>query len=189
MDVDRSLPHSDGSVRACADRGSTFLEIVISVALIGVTVGAILTAMQTLIISSSFSKTQASTEVVLGSAADRIAGWRYIPCPTPDGENSYLPAVQGAAGDARWPTSTVSITSIRYWIAPEGAPASDGHWADNNSLGGAQCNQSASLTTSATLQLIGIRVESPDGRYVRTIEVVKHNVHPQRVYLEEESTP
>lgn len=187
------------------DPGNSFLEIVISVALIGIAVVTILLGMRTLIIASTFSDTQAKTEAVLGSAADRLAGWRYIPCPAADGQDSYLPVVQGASGDAQsgsgsegddsisdddivlddgfslpeaWPTSVVQITDIRFWQIPEGGSPTDGTWST-------ECNEGASLTTAATLQLITIRVEAPDGRYSRQMQVVKNNVVPRNVFAPE----
>jgi hypothetical protein len=194
---------TDGMRRGGDDRdaGHSFLEIVISVALIGIAVGSIIAGLHTLVIVSSFSDTQAKTEAVLGSAADRLAGWRYIPCPTPDGQDSYLPAVQGASGDAQsgagsdgsgaggnddvsvddgfslpaaWPTSAVQIIDIKYWQIPEGGAPINGSWTH-------VCNEGASLSTAATLQLITIRVEAPDGRYARELQVVKNNVVPKDV--------
>lgn len=196
-----------GRIEAVDDRGNTLIEILIAVALTGIAVGTIIAGMRTLIMASALSDTQAKTEAVLGSAADRLAGWRYIPCPTADGQDSYLPVVQGASGDAQsgsgsegdgssggddvsvddgfslpeaWPTSAVQITEILYWQIPEGAPPTEGAWST-------VCNEGASLSTAATLQLVTIRVDAPDGRYSRQIQVVKNNIVPKDVLAPEET--
>lgn len=161
------------------DRGSTLIELVIAIALMGMVVAGVLGAMATSVSMSRMSDDQAKVEAVLGNAADRLTGYAYIPCPSGGqaGFGGYLPIVQAAAGAVGWPTSTVSISDIRYWSP--GASAATGTWVASNGLTGNECNEAASLTTSRTLQKVTITVSSPEG-LVRSLEVVKSNVFPRQ---------
>ena len=85
--------------------------------------------------------------------------------------------MQAAAGTVDWPTSTVSITDLRFWSP---SSSSQGQWVTENNLTLGECNESASLTTSRTLQRITVTVTSPSG-YSRSLEVVKNNVFPKAV--------
>lgn len=161
--------------KATTDEGSSLVETVIAVSLMGLVVAGVLGAMWSSVRLSRFSDDQAKVEAVLGSAADRLANYAYIPCPTLTGNGGYLPIVQAAAGTVDWPTTTVTVVSLRYWTPTS---ASEGTWADTNGLSGSQCNESASLTTARTLQLITISVTSPSG-YSKQLEVVKNNVFPR----------
>lgn len=145
----------------------------------GMVVAGVLGAMATSVSMSRMSDDQAKVEAVLGSAADRLTGYAYIPCPSGGtaGFGGYLPIVQAAAGAVGWPTSTVSISDIRYWSP--GASVASGTWNASNGLSGSECNEAASLTTSRTLQKVTITVSSPEG-LVRSMEVVKTNVFPRQ---------
>jgi type II secretory pathway pseudopilin PulG len=151
--------------KATTDEGSSLVETVIAVSLMGLVVAGVLGAMWSSVRLSRFSDDQAKVEAVLGSAADRLANYAYIPCPTISGNGGYLPIVQ----------ATVTLVSLRYWSPTS---ASEGTWATTNGLSGTQCNESASLTTARTLQLITISVTSPSG-YSKQLEVVKNNVFPR----------
>lgn len=159
------------------DIGVGLVELVVAVALMGVVVAGILGAMWSSIRMSDVSDDQAKIEAALGSAADRLANYAYIPCPTIAGNAGYLPIVQAAAGTVDWPTSTVTITDLRFW---QPSSVSQGQWVTANNLTQGECNESASLTTSRTLQRITIKVTSPSG-YSKSLEVVKNNVFPKAV--------
>lgn len=163
--------------RARADAGASLIETVIAVSLMGLVVAGVLGAMWSSVRLSRFSDDQAKVEAVLGSAADRLANYAYIPCPTLAGNGGYLPIVQAAAGTVDWPPSTVTVVALRFWSP---TTASTGTWSSSNGLSGAQCNEAASLTTARTLQLVTISVTSPSG-YSKTLEVVKNNVFPKIV--------
>lgn len=159
------------------DEGSSLVETVIAVSLMGLVVAGVLGAMWSSVRLSRFSDDQAKVEAVLGSAADRLANYAYIPCPTLSGNGGYLPIVQAAAGTVDWPVSTVTLVSIRHWSP---SSPSQGTWVTTNGLTGSECNEAASLTTARTLQLITVSVTSPSG-YNKTLEVVKNNVFPRVV--------
>ena len=159
------------------DRGSSLIEVVIAVALMGIVVSGVLAAMWSAIRLSRFSDDQAKVEAVLGSAADRLANYAYIPCPTNNSNGGYLPIIQAAAGTVDWPTSSVALTGMYFWNPTS---ASSGTWITTNGLSGAECNETASLTTARTLQRITFMVTSPSG-YSKSLEVVKSNVFPRSI--------
>lgn len=157
------------------DDGSSLVETVIAVSLMGLVVAGVLGAMWSSVRLSRFSDDQAKVEAVLGSAADRLANYAYIPCPTLSGNGGYLPIVQAAAGSVDWDASTVTLTSVRFWSPTS---SSTGTWSATNGLTASECNEAASLTTARTLQLVTIEVTSPSG-YRKSLEVVKNNVFPR----------
>jgi len=159
------------------DRGSSLIEVVIAVALMGIVVSGVLAAMWSAIRLSRFSDDQAKVEAVLGSAADRLANYAYIPCPTNNSNGGYLPIIQAAAGTVDWPTSSVVLTGMYFWNPTS---VSSGTWITTNGLSGAECNETASLTTARTLQRITFMVTSPSG-YSKSLEVVKSNVFPRSI--------
>lgn len=159
------------------DRGSSLIEVVIAVALMGIVVSGVLAAMWSAIRLSRFSDDQAKVEAVLGSAADRLANYAYIPCPTNNSNGGYLPIIQAAAGTVDWPTSTVTLTGMYFWNSTS---TSSGTWLTTNGLSGTECNETASLTTARTLQRITFVVTSPSG-YSKSLEVVKSNVFPRAI--------
>ncbi|MEI7507057.1 MAG: type II secretion system protein [Actinomycetes bacterium] len=159
------------------DRGSSLIEVVIAVALMGIVVSGVLGAMWSAIRMSSFSDDQAKVEAVLGSAADRLANYAYIPCPTNNSNGGYLPIIQAASGTVDWPTSSVTLTQMYFWNP---SSTSTGTWLTTNGLSGTECNETASLTTARTLQRITFMVTSPSG-YSKTLEVVKSNVFPRSI--------
>lgn len=161
------------------DPGSTLIELVIAIALMGMVVTGVLGAMATSVTMSRMSDDQAKVEAVLGNAADRLTGYAYIPCPSggSDGFGGYLPIVQAAAAAVGWDDSTVAISDIRFWSP--GVSVASGSWVASNGLSGGECNEAASLTTSRTLQKVTITVSSPEG-LVRSLEVVKSNVFPRQ---------
>ena len=171
-DVDRSR-----TTMKRRDRGSSLIEVVIAVALMGIVVSGVLAAMWSAIRLSRFSDDQAKVEAVLGSAADRLANYAYIPCPTNNSNGGYLPIIQAAAGTVDWPTNSVALTGMYFWNPTS---ASSGTWITTNGLTGAECNETASLTTARTLQRITFMVTSPSG-YSKSLEVVKSNVFPRSI--------
>ena len=157
------------------DDGFSLIETIVAVSLMGVAAVAILGGLWTAVRVSSVGNDKAKAEAVLSSAADRLTGWAYLPCPEEDVSGGYLPVVQAAPATVDWPGSVVTILDIQYW-APTGD--SSGSWSNENGLGGSDCNPAVGLTNSRTLQKVTLRVTSPDGRTVRQLEVVKNDVFP-----------
>lgn len=168
----------DRSASAEHDGGYSLVEVVATIALMGTALAAILGAIGMAIRVSQRNDEHSKVEAVLTSAADRLTGYAYLPCPELDPRGGYLPIVQAAAGTVDWATSTVQIVGIQYWVPTSGA---GGAWQDTNGLSGSECNASVGLTTGRTLQKVAIRVSGPSTGYSRTLEVVKSNVFPKPV--------
>ena len=158
-----------------ADAGFSLVELIVAIALMGIATTSVLGGLWTATSASNITNDKAKVEAVIASAADRLTGWGYLPCPAADAGGGYLPIVQAAAGTVGWPATTVTILDIGYW-----SPTSDstGSWVAQNGLGGTECNQAVGLSTARTLQRITLRVAAPDGRTVRQLQVVKNDVYP-----------
>jgi type II secretory pathway pseudopilin PulG len=164
---------------AAGDSGFTLVEVIVTTLLMSTAVLSILLAMWTAIRVSTLNDDQAKVEAVLGSAADRLANYKYLACPGGNRiDGGYLPIVQAAAGTVGWPGDSVAITDIRYWNP---STTSTGSWSSTNNLASAECAEGIVLTTSKTLQLVTIQVTSPDSGYTRDLEVVMNNVRAKPI--------
>ena len=170
----RDAPRSTCSSRS--DSGSSMIEVLIAVVLLGMVVAAVFGGLSLSIGLSSRTTSRAKSEALIASASDRLAAAAYIACPATSGPTSYLPTVQAAASAVGWPASTVQITKIEYW---QPTSASAGSWSSTSGLSAGECSSPGSLTTTRTLQRLTLSVRSPDSRYTRTLEVVKTNVVSQ----------
>jgi prepilin-type N-terminal cleavage/methylation domain-containing protein len=167
----RQPDHGDG------EAGFTLVEIVASIALLGLASLVVMGGLWTVVKSSEASAAQARVEAVLTSAADRVTSTSYVPCPPASGPGSYGDVAKAAASTVDWDPSVVSITSLQFWdpSAPGGS-----NWVNNNDPNSGNCNPNVGLTTARTLQKITIRVVAPNSGYSRTLEVVKSNVIPKQ---------
>ncbi len=145
------------------DPGVTLVEVIVSIALTGGVVLAILGALFTVVRSSSQNANATDLQAVVGGAADQLAGVEWEPCP--DGSPSYLGAARSAAGRVGWDAAAVSIVDVDYWSAGAGG------WVED-------CSGAASLGTVETLQRITLRVTSPDGISTKSFDVVKSSTTP-----------
>lgn len=165
------------------DSGSSFHEVLIAIVLMGFAFSAVIGGIRAVIAASSTSDETAKVEAVLNSASDRLANWTYTPCPGPNGE-AYAPVVEAAKASVGWAAypNIVTIMPVKFWdpsLNAGGAESyndADGGWVSSNSLASGDCNEDINLTTSRTLQKVTIRVSSPDGDVVRTLDVVKSNI-------------
>lgn len=156
-----------------ADRGNTYVEVLVSIVLLGIVVVALLASMRASIAFSAISNDQAKSESVLNSAADRVANFAYKPCPGNDGAG-YLAIAQAAAPAVGWTGDVVSIDDVEFY-----QPTTDS-WATSNGLDPTECNSSIGLSDSRTLQKVKIRVTSPSG-HTSAIEVIKANFRPDEI--------
>jgi type II secretory pathway pseudopilin PulG len=138
------------------DFGSTLVEIMISITLMGVVVAAILAAVQVSIRSSSIAFTGAEIETVLLNAADRISR-------APQ-RCEYEQYVDAAAAAQEWGPETTTVT-VEILIANTGAASDWQPQACSTSVGPFDVQR---LTISAT---------DPGGRITRTHTVVKSDVN------------
>lgn len=158
------------------DRGATLTENLVAMVLGGTVVLALMIGTWTVIRTSRQNDEQAKTEAVLGSAADRIANYRYIPCPENVTSGGYEEIGAAAAAGVKWDESVVEITDYKYWDPQTEA------WTDSNAIDASgDCNTQVGLTTSATLQKITVEVTSPTTGFVRSMDVVKADIRPEEV--------
>ena len=127
------------------DAGFSLVELIVAISLMGIATTSVLGGLWTATSASNITNDKSKVEAVLSSAADRLTGWAYLPCPGDDANGGYLPVVQAAAGSVGWPSSAVTILGIAYW-SPTGDAA--GSWVAQNGLGGTECNQAVGLSTS-----------------------------------------
>ena len=137
------------------DSGVTFVEIVVTIVLMGVIVVPILAAVRTSIRASSVSEIAAEVETVLVNAVDRVS---RAPRPAFSCDPDLTRPARAAAETHGWDASTVSVRH-RHWAGTD--------WSD----WGEPCPASGFSTN--LVQLIEITVTDPDGRVSRTLEVVK----------------
>lgn len=143
-------------VRRRGDDGFTFVEVVITVVLVGVVVLPILTAVQATIRASSVSRAAAEVETVLLNAADRVsrADRDDFNCDL-SGPAEQAAIVQGAP----WSAANVSLT-YEHWDGAQFVPGACPGGVYQNGL----------------VQLIRIRVTGPEGGITRELEVVKSDI-------------
>lgn len=156
------------------DRGTTFVEILVSIVLLGTAVGATLTALRTTIVSTERDDGQAEVQGWLLAAEDALNRTPFYSCadvgPGEDGLPGmdegdilfeYEKAIALAPRPDGWESGTIQIPSLQFWQKSNGAEL----WDPN-------CPSDPSpLRMSA--QLVDIYVLSPDGAVGKTIQVVK----------------
>jgi type II secretory pathway pseudopilin PulG len=138
------------------DHGSTLIEIMISITLMGIVVAAVLSAVQVSIRSSSIAFTGAEVETVLLNAGDRInrAPQRC----------QYEQYVDAAAAAQEWGPETTTVV-VEILVANTGAASDWQPQLCDTSVGPFDVQR---LTISAT---------DPGGRITRTLTVVKSDVN------------
>lgn len=140
------------SSRGGGERGETLVEILLTIAVVGIAVVGILGGIGTGISLSNRRVQQVRASAVLVSAADSVkvqAHNSYVPCPTVT-TSSYQPT-QGVSLPTGWTSANVVITAVKGW------------------------NGSAFVSCPATdskLELVSIRATSPDGLVAESTDVV-----------------
>jgi prepilin-type N-terminal cleavage/methylation domain-containing protein len=129
---------------ARAERGFTLIELIVTVAILGIAFTVFLGGMGTSILGADISRKTATADIVVRRFAESVKGEAYTPCATtygapfspPDGYAKALPA------------------AIRYW-------------------NGMTYVDSPCPVPELGLQLVTLRVASNDGRDSETVEIVK----------------
>ncbi|MGH9132788.1 MAG: type II secretion system protein [Ilumatobacteraceae bacterium] len=144
----------------CRDRGTTFVEVLVAIVLLGTVVGGTLTALRTTIVSSERGAGMATASAWLREAEATLHTDPFYPCTTPtDVTNHYLAVLEGAPRPAEWGVGgTINITSVQFW--GRDASKQEG-W------------QPACTPGSVAAQLIEFYVLSPSGDVGQRIQVVK----------------
>ena len=145
------------------DAGVTFVELLVTIVLLGTIVLTVLAAVRANTIASSVSRSAARAESAVVNIADRINR-------APKSCN-YTIYAQAAVLTEQWPPGSVQIQQWHYdYDGYSDQPVTDADW-----LPGARAVE---LTEPPDLlvQKVAITVTTPDGRVTRTIELVKSDV-------------
>lgn len=142
------------------DRGTTLVELVVTVMIMGVVIAPIMAAFASAVRASASRDRAATAETVIQNAADRV-NRAPLRC-------DYTQYARAAAQTEWGPSASSAATvSMSYWV-PGATPAATGSWAAG---GGTDCTNPKSLV----VQRVTITVTSPSG-VVRKLQVVKSNV-------------
>ena len=147
------------------DAGTTFLEIMVAIVLLGMVVVGILAAMRTGVIASSTSREVAKVETALLNASDRVSR-----APLKCAEDGYVPYVEAAV--ASWEgdgAATVSVWHLQY--DPDSGVFAPSTWVSS------PCPASG----SAQVQRITITITGPDRGVSRSMDVIKSKVGGKNV--------
>lgn len=143
------------------DEGSTYVEILVSIVLIGMVVSAILVTLRTSIGASSLNRDHANAHAWLQSASDLLYGYEREDCGTAllSREAALRDTYEAVARDADnpegWLDDRLSVVQpVLFW---------DGDVYQT------VCRDDDGLN----LQLVTLEVRAPDGRIVESVQVVK----------------
>jgi prepilin-type N-terminal cleavage/methylation domain-containing protein len=143
------------------DAGFSLVEMVVTVALIGIAIIPIMVAAYSLVKNSSFNRNATRVETVLNNAADRVnragGGCDYT--------KYYSAAVQSIPG---WDVDQISV--VYEWYEPGANATSQGTWHVDVDA----CPDSG--WEENLVQRITITLASPDGTVHRTVQVVKSKI-------------
>jgi hypothetical protein len=150
-----------------SESGETLVELMITVAIMGLSMVAILGAIWTTLRVADFNSKTSSADVVLRGFAETLKEpeatntFKYVPCTVPGGEVTY-PAYEPAALYSHY---DATITNIRYLTGYNAS--NEPTWAD------------ACPATDLGLQELTLRVVGPDNdpevKGTETVTVIKRN--------------
>lgn len=140
------------------DGGFTYVEVVITIVLMGIVVLPILAAVRSSVQAASVSRVAAEVETVLVNAADRVHRADRGTSPTFQCDLSGPAEKAAIVMGGNWSAADVTVEH-EYWDT-----ATD-QWLSGACPGGTYEN--------GLVQLIRITVSSPDGNVTRNLEVVK----------------
>lgn len=162
--------------RSNRDRGVTFVEILITIVLMGTVVLGILAAVRTTVIASARSREAAQIETTLVNAADRI-NRAPVSC-------DYTVHVAKAVEAQGWDGAAVRV--LHEYFAPNSPAAKPDGFVENPAatpnpgcpLGSASVPQFVDPAQPSLqfVQRVTARITSPSGQLTRDIQVVKSNV-------------
>ena len=190
---DRPSPHADGGLRVASvplrghveahgyqhradarDSGVSLIEVLISIVLMGLVIGATLSLLRVTIMASGTDRDHSNAHAWLQSAADVLYARPLIPCApaaTPAGSpatnkaemiSNYEATLQQTDNPEGWPEVNIEIYDLQFWhinMDPVTKFTEEG-WGD-------LCD-----TLDTDLQRVGIEVRSATGEIVERVEVI-----------------
>ena len=141
-----------------SDAGFSLVEIVITIAIVGVTFSAILGGLFASITVSALQRTEATADTVARSAAEVVKDSAQNPYQNCAGTGHYsLTGVSVPSG------FSVHITDVQYW---DGAPVTAGY----------AVHFASTCPPDRGIQQITIAATSADGQATETVQVIKRSV-------------
>jgi hypothetical protein len=152
---------------AAADRGATFIELLVSLVLLGTVIVATVTALRVAVVGSEVDEDSSRAQAWLQAAADELHFTPYQDCDVVSAANielAYRGAVFGATRPSDWSTgASIDVVSVQYLSVVAGADT----WGPH-----ATCATSDPLSPIYP-QLITIEVSNPSGSFTKRLEVIK----------------
>ena len=158
-------------LRRQRDGGTTLVEILVSIVLIGTVVVATLGALRISIVGGTIHRDHANAHAWLQSASDVLYASAKEDCSIllGDGGKSsiigkYQPVVDVVANPEGWTNSQIKVVGLEFWNASD----SDGDGIVEYRFG-TVCQDDINLS----LQRVTLEVRSPDGRIIEQVELIK----------------
>ena len=176
MHEERCEPDATGSevaqvARRRRDSGTTLVEILVSIVLIGTAVVSTLGALRISIIGGTIHRDHANAHAWLQSASDVLYAAEKRDCDTSLGDGgradiiaTYQPVVDAVVNPEGWTNSQIKVVGLEFWNATD----TDGDGIVEYRFG-TVCQDSINLS----LQRVTLEVRSPDGRIIEQVELVK----------------
>lgn len=153
-----------GSAGAGVDHGFSLVEVVISIALLGLGTVATLGAMVASVDASAEQRDLANAQTWLQGAADYLQGQPRQDCDNVNGvageaeariRGIYQGDVQTVSNPAGWPAGEITVLQpVLFWD-------------------GDQYQSTCHDDDGINLQLVTLQVKSPNGKLVRTLQVIR----------------
>jgi hypothetical protein len=144
------------------DVGISYVEVLVSIVLLGMVVSALLVTLRTSIDASTLNRDHSNAHAWLQSASDVLYGSPREDCGTEaasradDIADVYESIIRTTSNPEGWPAENIEIVRpVRFW--------------DGTSVYQSTCYDDAGIN----LQLITIQVRGLDGRIVESVQVVK----------------
>ena len=158
------------------DHGTTFVELLVAIVLIGTVIVATLAGLRATIIGTTLDRDHANAHAWLQSATDLLYGEPRRDCGAAAGDidqngtdeadnieraavravilGAYQAVVAGVSNPEGWPASNITVYDVLYWDGDSYQPTCYDDFGIN-------------------LQLIKLRVRDLDNKIVEEVEVVK----------------
>jgi prepilin-type N-terminal cleavage/methylation domain-containing protein len=142
-----------------SEQGNTMLELIMAIAIIGLTASALLGGLASGMISSGLHRQQTDVGAVLAAAGESVKDPAVgrNPFVVGAGTATYSPTAGVTLPSAAWSAANVVITAVQYW----------------NGTAFQSTSADASSGGVLKMQLITITVTSPNGQSAQTRSFVK----------------
>lgn len=149
--------------RSRRDSGATFVELLVSIVLLGTVVVGVLTAVRASVIGSKLERDHAKAHQWLQSASENVRATQRWGCDTyteAQIRSHYQDILRAAADNpSGWPDDRIEIVGpIKFWDGEDYYPPPE-------------CFDNA----GTYLQLIQVQVVSADGDIIESVQVVKRD--------------